>query len=77
MEDLEDKVANIREAIETNSKEIQDRQDARNEDSESKYLELRNEMHRMQEIARNENYKMHEKAMNEMHQMTERILREV
>ena len=56
---------------------MQDKQDARNEDAESKYLEMRNEMHRMQEIARNENQKMHEDAMNQMQQMTERILREV
>ena len=65
-EDLEEKVTNIREAIEIHSKEIQVRQDRRNEDAEFKYLELKNELHRTQEIAK-----------NEMYQMTERILREV
>ena len=49
-ENLEEQVANIKEAIETHSKEIQSRQNARTEDTDLKFLELRNEMHRSHEM---------------------------
>ena len=63
---LEERIAHIKEAIENQTKNIHERQDAISEDTTSKFQNLKNEMH-----------EMNGDIDNKINFMTERILRGV